>query len=173
MPAFFFISGYCSNFEKNIRDFFVSLLKGLVFPLFVLSILNDICYALLISHEDIFSVLINTVLKGGTLWFIQALIIAKILCYLVYKSIKSVSVLLCFSFVFLFLGVLLHQYKLGGNPFYYQHGLVASFFVSSGLFLKKNTNLYEGFLRLSLFIFLLLSVINSKHSIFRLDTHVS
>lgn len=77
MPAFFLISGYCSNFRKDPKTFLKSLLKSLVLPLFALSLVNDTMYALMVTHQDISTTLLKTIKSGGTLWFIQALVIAK------------------------------------------------------------------------------------------------
>ena len=81
MPAFFLISGYCSNFRKDPKTFLKSLLKSLVLPLFALSLVNDTMYALMVTHQDISTTLLKTIKSGGTLWFIQALVIAKVICY--------------------------------------------------------------------------------------------
>lgn len=117
-------------------------------------------YALMVTHQDIFSTLLKTIKSGGTLWFIQALIIAKVICYGIRKVTGTGIVVLIAAFVLLVAGVALHQFSLGGNPFYYQHGLVASFFVALGLFFKENQSLYEKSLRYSLYSYPLLALIN-------------
>ena len=62
MPAFFLISGYCSNFRKDPKTFLKSLLKSLVLPLFALSLVNDTMYALMVTHQDISTTLLKTYL---------------------------------------------------------------------------------------------------------------
>ena len=62
MPAFFLISGYCSNFRKDPKTFLKSLLKSLVLPLFALSLVNDTMYALMVTHQDISTTLLKTFL---------------------------------------------------------------------------------------------------------------
>lgn len=160
MPAFFLISGYCSNFKKDFKTFLNSLFKSLVLPLFALSLINDAAMALIVNHQDLYPVLTETLKSGGTLWFIQALIIAKVVCYVIQKITDVRTVMLVITFVLLMVGVALNQFNLGGNPFYYQHGLVASFFVALGLFFKENQSIYEKALRYCLYSYPLLGLIN-------------
>ena len=54
----------------------------------------------------------------------------------------------------------MNQFILARNPFYYQHGLVASFFVALGLFLKENQSIYEKALKYCLYSYPLLALIN-------------
>lgn len=164
MPAFFLISGYCSNFNKDLKTFLKSLFKSLVLPLFALSLLNDTSYALMVTKQDLATALLKTIKLGGTLWFIQALIIAKVICYIIQKALTSRIVMLIVMLVLLTVGVALHQFNIGTNPFYYQHGLVASFFVALGLYLKENQAIYEKALKYSLYAYPLLSLINFWYS---------
>lgn len=164
MPAFFKISGYCSSFRKDIASFTKSLLKKLVLPLFTLSIINDISYSLLVTHQDLYLVFLNVIKNGGTLWFIQALIIAKVICYTIYRMFKSNVLLMIITAVLLILGVVLNQFTIGFNLFYYQHGLVASFFVALGLFLKDNAYIYEKLLKICLWGYPFIGIINFWYS---------
>ena len=117
MPAFFLISGYCSNFRKDPKTFLKSLLKSLVLPLFALSLVNDTMYALMVTHQDISTTLLKTIKSGGTLWFIQALVIAKVICYSIQKVTDALIIMLIATFVLLIAGVALNQFNLGSNPF--------------------------------------------------------
>lgn len=164
MPAFFLISGYCSNFKKDLKTFIKSLLKSLVLPLFTLSLINDTARALMVYHQDLSSVLLETLKSGGTLWFIQALIIAKVICYSIQTVTDSRIVMLIATFALLIVGVALHQFNFGGITFYYQHGMVASFFVALGLFLKEKQSIYEKALKYCLYTYPLLALLNFWHS---------
>lgn len=164
MPAFFLISGYCSNFKKDLTTFLKSLFKSLVLPLFALSLVNDTSYALMVTHQDLPTALLEAIKSGGTLWFIQALIIAKVICYIIQKATDSRIIMLIVMLVLLTAGVALHQLNIGSNPFYYQHGLVASFFVALGFYLKESPSIYEKALKYSLYAYPLLSLINFWYS---------
>ena len=163
MPAFFFISGLCSNFRKDTKSFLISIFKSLVIPLFALSVIDDAINALVL-HQDLPIVLLSTITKGGTLWFLQALILSKIICYLMCKMTVSRIVMLSITLFLLTFAVALNQFNIGNNPFHYQHGLVASFFVALGLFAKENTVIYEKLLSISLWLYPMVGIITFWYS---------
>lgn len=164
MPAFFIISGFCSNFKKDVSTFTKTLLKGLILPLFTLSLIADITYAIGITHQNLSTTILKTLSNGGTLWFIQALIIAKLICFIIQKQTCSIIQMLLVTFTFLVIGVTLNQFKIGSNPFNYQHGLVASFFVALGLYFKENTITYEKVLKFSIIFYPFIGVITFWYS---------
>ena len=81
MPAFFLISGYCSNFEKPVGVFFKAQLKSLLLPIVTLSLLAVTANAL-IYHEDLWGEIVISILHGGEFWFLWALLLGKIMVYL-------------------------------------------------------------------------------------------
>lgn len=153
MPAFFFISGFCSNFNKSCKSFVVSLFKQLILPLFTLSIIGKILHVLCFSHTELLPEILAALKAGGTLWFLKALIICKIICFIGSKVTKSRFALLIMSSILLIVGVVLNQFSVGENIFYYKHALVAGFFVALGYYLKENQTLYEKALKWSLYLY--------------------
>ena len=103
--------------QERPKTFLKSLLKSLVLPLFALSLVNDTMYALMVTHQDISTTLLKTIKSGGTLWFIQALVIAKVICYSIQKVTDALIIMLIATFVLLIAGVALNQFNLGSNPF--------------------------------------------------------
>lgn len=45
MQAFFFMSGYCSNFNKEVRPFFLSLFKQLILPFIIFELITCIYWS--------------------------------------------------------------------------------------------------------------------------------
>lgn len=86
MPAFFLISGYCSNFKKPAKVFITSLLKSLLLPIITLSLLEVIVTSL-IYQQDIVLNLKQSLLHGGQFWFLWALLLGKAIVYMV-ENIK-------------------------------------------------------------------------------------
>lgn len=161
MPAFFIISGYCSNFCKTIKSFFKSLLKSLVLPLLTLSILSEIFYALLISDKSITDSISTVMRQGGTLWFIQALVVGKVICYFLNKIFDKIKYILLATLLLLVIGVVLNQWSICENYFSFHHGLVASFFVAVGICLKKmQREVYDKALKIGLYLYPALCLIN-------------
>ncbi len=160
MPAFFVISGYCSNFKKTAKFFISSLLKSLLLPIITLSLLVVIGTSL-IYHQDLLLNLKQCVFHGGEFWFLWALFLGKAIVYIVennkfisWGGQKSVII----TFLLLVIGVALNQYKVGGNLFYYKHALIASFWIAVGAFLHTHPLLYEKSLKWSFYAYPVVAV---------------
>lgn len=146
MPAFFLISGYCSNFKKPCYYFFISLLKSLLLPIITISLLT-VTVSSLIYHENVFSNIVSSASRGFGLWFLWALLWGKSIVYLV-ERIKMTwgGYKLGIMFLILVTGVLLYSY-IGLEVLYFYHALVASFWIYVGVFLRANTLMYETSLK--------------------------
>lgn len=158
MPAFFLISGYCSNFNKPVKTFLTAQLKTLLLPIITLSFLTVVATSA-IYHENVLERITASALRGGELWFLWALFWGKIIVYLVeiirpsgggYKVIVTLFLLV--------LGVALNQYKIGENILYYQHGLIASLWIHVGYCLRLYPTIYEKSLKWSLVVYPLVAV---------------
>ena len=161
MPAFFVISGFCSNFQKSVNLFLLSLFKGLIIPLLALSVINDIGYAIVISGSDLRAVCFETIQEGGTLWFLQALILAKLICYAIYNISRNVKYGICVTLFLLFIGVALNQLKVDKTNFFsYQHAFVASFFVILGVYMNENRTWYVKASKLCLYGYPFISILS-------------
>lgn len=157
MPAFFVISGYCSNFKKQAGVFSISLLKSLLLPNITLSLLAVISTSL-INHDYVINSILASFSGGFGLWFLWALLWGKIIVYLVEKIKISGGGKLCISLILLVLGVTLHQLKLGPDIFYYKHALVASFWIYVGVYLRANPYVYDKSLKISWMLYPLVAV---------------
>ncbi len=51
------------------------------------------------------------------------------------------------------IGVALNQWDIGGNPFFYKHALISTFWIAAGHWLKENPSAYERLLKWSLFAY--------------------
>ena len=90
MPAFFIISGYCTNFSKPIGEFIKSLVKILLLPFISFTIINQAAMAL-IEGNSFLDQMWHNILEGGGLWFLQAMIVAKLIFYVLKKLKLSAS----------------------------------------------------------------------------------
>ena len=102
MQAFLMMSGYCSNFKKPHGQFWEGVIKQLVIPFIFFEFIS--CCIISAQKEDfsingIFQVWTDT--NGTTLWFLNALIVSKVLIYYMRRVTKSVKVALMITFVFL------------------------------------------------------------------------
>ena len=139
MPAFFLISGYCSNFNKNYKEFFINNLIGIIIPYFALGLINRIEVGLFSQDftrfYDYFDLKFWLLLKD--LWFLSVLFICKMIVFAIKKAeinrffISSVLLFLCI------LGIWLGAINDPTNYFCYKHCLVSLFFVYLGTEMKR------------------------------------
>ena len=148
MPAFFVIAGYCSNYEKRIKDFVISNAKALLIPavlllfvrIFVRFVFTGTFSALewngITSKFAIFHL-------GYWNWFLTALFFTKVLFYFLLhwvKTFKSRFIIACAIHI---VGVLFFNYKGEGffffNFYFYQHVLMYLLFVEIGYDLTKKS----------------------------------
>lgn len=153
MQAFFFLSGYCSNFSHPAKLFFTKLLKQLIIPF--------VCFQLIICISNTFAehgFSLRAIydywlgVNGSTLWFLNALIVSKIIVWICLRINKSSILLLSFSFGLLLLAIYLKQKDLGSNFFYIRQSLAAVFFVAFGHFIKHRQGLFK-YVRIGALVF--------------------
>lgn len=151
MQCFFIISGFFSKFDLDARLFFKKLVKQLLIPWVFFEIVRVSFGASQGEFQNLFPAK-----EYSTLWFLNALLFAKLICWLINQSTKSKHIMLIVTFIFLLIGVILNQYSIGDNILYYKHGLMSSFFVAVGYFLKHKSNLYESLLKYSGILFVII-----------------
>lgn len=153
MQAFFFLSGYCSNFSHSAKTFFTKLLKQLIIPF--------VCFQLIIcvintyevqpfSLQAVFDYWLGV--KGSSLWFLNALIVSKTIVWMCLRMNKSFQFLLVFSFVLLLLAIFLKQRDWGANFFYIRQSLAAVLFVAFGHFIKNRQDMFK-YVRIAALVF--------------------
>lgn len=91
MPAFFVITGYCSNFNKPLSQFFIQQVKSILIPAFTLALISRGLTWLCTGSG--FSLGIMTFLQGGTYWFLMALFVAKLSLYSLLKVSSSIKII--------------------------------------------------------------------------------
>ena len=153
MQAFFFITGYCSSFDKEFRPFLKSNIKALLIPLLFFSIINQsVCW--MVNGEDFFFVT-----ELGTkfffvielYWFLSALFIAKILLFFITRiSQNMVLQFLLVSILFIFAISLNTTHFHSFNWFHWHNGITDLMFLWFGHVFKKKGFLISYFNKLGI-----------------------
>ena len=153
MQAFFFLSGYCSNLSYSAKTFFTKLLKQLIIPVVLFQLIISVINT---YSEQGFSLRAIVYFwfeaKGAMLWFLNALIVSKIIVWTCLRITKNSLFMLAFSFVLLLLAIFLKQRDWGTNFFYIRQSLAAVFFVACGHFIKDRQELFK-FVRIGALVF--------------------
>lgn len=139
MPAFFVITGFCSNFNKPFRKFLISNIKGILIPSFTLGVIASwigLLYASDLSIGSFFHWGIRRFLISGGYWFLAALFLSKLSYYWIKKinNRYTISVLLIIMHI---LGYLLFTNSICYNIWFFQHAMMLTLYLHVGQCLKE------------------------------------
>ena len=140
MPAFFFITGFCTNFSKPFRQFMMAGIKTLLIPAVIINYGANIIEYVAWGWGP--PAIAKTIVKSFILtcageWFIPSLFISRIIVYgLVKLKTRLIQVLL--AFLMLILGVYLYN-SCENIPdiWYFKHALMVVPFMIGGLYMKQ------------------------------------
>lgn len=152
MQCFFIISGYCSNQQVGIKTFLLKLVRQLLIPCIFFEVIRILFFVIQGKPVTLFS---GSELTSTSIWFLNALIFAKLICYSLHHIAKNDYIVLFLLFIILVVGVMLYR-NVGKNVFFYQHGMIAAFFFEFGSFLKRNHRYYDIAIKYSWPLFLII-----------------
>lgn len=143
MSAFFFITGFCSSFNKNFFQFLYTKIKRLLIPALFLGAIQNIILLVLTNPESLgikpilrmfLKMLVQIFVDGGQYWFLSAIFVANILFWTIYKIrnnyLKAILIILLYC-----IGVLLYNYNIS-NIWSIQQALLLLPFMFLGYLLK-------------------------------------
>lgn len=144
MQAFMIMSGYCSNFNKSSQQFWMGVIKQLVIPFIFFQFV--ICCISSMEKSDftlngIFS--IGYLLGGTNLWFLNALIVSKIIIYYMRKVFHNIYTIFIFTLLLLLIAHTLDYFDLGTNFLCIRQSLGSVFFVYFGCMLREKEGLFS------------------------------
>lgn len=123
MPAFFCITGMCSNFNKQLRPFLLSNIKSLLFPNIIWGLLLGTKAGVVILH-------------GGAYWFLSALFVSKMIYYCVIrisdKALLRFLILLCLVFIGFALNGIPEKYDI----WYFHYAFCLCIFLEIGKYVR-------------------------------------
>ena len=139
MPAFFVITGFCSNFNKPFLTFLWQNFKTLKIPAMIFG--TFLAIVTMTSHHALSASGITRHVAlcwfNSGLWFLDALFISKLLYWGIGKIFKNnvTSLVACLVLFAVGLALFLHFRKDFGSI---EHALMLTFFLLIGQMLKKN-----------------------------------
>lgn len=112
MPAFFFITGYCSSFDKKITKFFISNFKALIIPSITLGLIIELLH----ERWDLWTYIKGSIYLGFfSFWFLYALFYSKFLYYMLRHCAHRKSIIFPLLIFLAFLGAYLSDTKIVRN----------------------------------------------------------
>lgn len=138
MPAFFFLTGFCSNFDKPFGKFFVANCKSLKVPAVFFGVIYSLGHCL--QHGggsvDVLKIILISPLHSG-FWFLDALFISRIVYWFVNRFFFDYKIKMAISFVLFGVSVILWKNLECNDDFFnILHALILTFFISFGQFVR-------------------------------------
>lgn len=145
MPAFFAITGMCSNFDKPFIPFIKNNFKSLIVP--------NIIIGILLSPHIILLKLWGAILYGGTFWFLSALFVAKIIYWLLHKYLQDkvvwrVFILLLLTLIGFAFNVMPEKYDF----WYFHYAFSLIIFLEIGILIKHGWSNILIYMSLAVYI---------------------
>ena len=130
MPAFFMITGICSNFDKPFVPFLKNQVKGLLIPAVSFILLFHV------YQGDTVRQLGGTVMRlflfGKDYWFLTALFEAKVIYWVLNKYVGSWKGILPILLVMSLVGAVLNTLDVGQNYLMHRHVLDLTLYLGVG-----------------------------------------
>lgn len=147
MPAFFIITGFCTSYRIEFKEYLWKNIKSLLIPAVVIVTTSHYIIDLLLHNEltikhltDLSSWLLD---KGP--WFIFALFWCKLLYWLLYKlSLKKQIISIGIIY---FVALILARLNLFPNFQSHQHAMLLLPYLAFGAYLKDHKDLVEKYLK--------------------------
>jgi len=139
MPAFFYITGFCTNFNKSFRSFVQSGIKTILLPAYILQVIFQLSDYVFKDASLIWilkTLIKNTILHCTGEWFIPSLFLARILLWFItksdFKALKYIYVFCLFA-----VGLILYNGDFHiPNVWYFKHSFMVTPFVLFGYEMK-------------------------------------
>ena len=162
MPAFFIITGLCSNFEKEFKPFFISNVRTILIPAIVFDLLFFTIPSLFMGQNPWIIVMTGFVKRaiafGGVFWFLPCLFLSKLI-YWTFHKYTSNFILWSILIALVILGFVLHHFNLFPQKWWYVHQVFdLTIFLGVGQFLKTKSIDLKAFYRFSTALFLIIIV---------------
>lgn len=160
MPCFFIISGFFISQKKTWKEFIISQIRKLLFPLFFFGCFESICFSTYHPFADAYP-WFNPyrAMLGSLLWFLWALFFSRIIVYAIYKWTGRPCLCLAACLALSFFGIVLHWLGLEITSIFTSHTLIACSFVAFGLFLRNHAAPFEKAMKFCLFAYPILYIL--------------
>ena len=156
MPAFFVITGYCSNFKKPFPEFLKASFKTIVIP----NISFTLLYLVIGCNFEwipIWKSLESIILFGGGFWFLSCLFIGRLMYYGVNRFFTGKRMALICALCFV-VGYAINPFPLEYEFWWFAHALILMPFMWVGQYLRnRDLSFFNHYILLSLACVLILS----------------
>lgn len=164
IQAFFFVSGYCTDFDVHFLAFIKKISLRLLLPILIFSIIAALAYSLIFLDPEYLRPLISLkfYINGAHLWFLFALFFAKSIVWAMKWFVKYESVNFVFAVALVVCGFWLYKNHYAYNLFCIYHAMVAVLFVYLGNWMAEHKDIYEFSLQYLGYLFPLILILTKS-----------
>lgn len=155
MPAFFIITGMCSNFNRPFKSFLLNNISTLIWPMFTFYVITS----LLLKVGSITLDKIIQDMSEGLNWFLISLFFSKIIFFCITKIFTSEINKILFLIILSAVAIYSNDLNfLGNNWIHHRHSLYLTFFLEIGYLVRKKKYCVGLLLSYSWIIFFILLI---------------
>lgn len=159
MPAFFVITGYCSDFSVGFSSFSIKNLKSLFLPSFIFPLIIA-AIKMLVTRDSLafMNEIKELILCGGT-WFLTAMFFAKLIYYGIFNYFDDSKTQLALCLLINYVANLAYHLNWIPNIWYIYHAMELMLFIHLGKMIKHEVFTRQTIIYLSILYIITISVI--------------
>jgi len=147
MPAFFLVTGFCSNFDVPFFKFLKKNVKTILIPAFCLGAIAEWIRLIGLGETQLIAYCklgFSTFIKfGGPYWFLSSLFLSKIIYWIENRFVKSTKIKFTISLLLLIIGICISNRYSFVEYWYILHALVFPLFLLVGQ-IEKNKQFHSN-----------------------------
>lgn len=161
MPAFFFITGFCSNFNRSFKSILFTGVKTLLIPAVIINYTYNGLEYVIWGESSVW--IIKTITKSFIFkcageWFIPSLFLARLIVWALIR-IHSKITQTVWGIVLLIAGVYLYDYfDLLPEIWYFKHAMIVVLFMLAGYYMKT-ASFSKRYEKLTILLYIILLAI--------------
>ena len=135
MPAFFVLTGYCSNFTRSFGQFLLTNVRAILVPMLMLNLIP----CLLSFNVEALRFMIDGTrwLWGLSFWFLPSLFLAKLFFWPIAHYVTDYRWSWGLSILCLIVALTVQNFHIGTNYWYWKPSLAYVFFMQIGHWLRQ------------------------------------
>ena len=149
IPAFFAITGFCSNFKKPFPDFFKMSFKTIVLPAISFTLLY-LVIGCNFDRASVLNCLKSLILFGGIFWFLPCLFVGRLIYYGVshFFTGKRLAIICILIFI---VGYAINPFPRQYEFWWFAHAVIAMPYIGVGQYLRnRDLSFFNHYILLSL-----------------------
>lgn len=167
MPAFFVITGFCSNFKKPFAEFIFSSFKTILLPGISFAFLDAII-SFDVNIRRMYIIGKDFLLFGGRYWFLSALFVGRIIYWFLYNNLSRKKTTICCISLFV-IGFAIEPHYKYYEIWWFIHAMMLTPYLCMGQYLRLQKRIHFVFAAVIYVVTLMATTVLSAVGILQVD----